>query len=94
MVNRTAHDPGLGMRRQQRHVLSNEIRRDQGMAIDPHDDLAARSRHREVQAGRNDAARIVDDDEPGMLGLQGSQNLACAVGRLPSATITSRRSGR
>ena len=83
MVDRTAHNPGLGMCRQQRHALSNEIRRDQGMAIDPHDDLAARSRHREVQPGRNYPARIFhEDDELRVLGLQGSQDLACAVCRL------------
>ena len=52
------------------------------MSVDSYDDVTPGSRHGEVQAGRNDAARILDDDEPRVLRLQSSQDLACAVCRL------------
>ena len=82
MLDGSAHNPGFRMRRQQRHIRSNEIRRDQRMPVDAYDDVSVGARHGEIQAGRHDATWIVDDKEPRVLCLQGSQDLACAVRRL------------
>jgi hypothetical protein len=68
------------MLRQQGDVLAEEVRGNQGVAVDADDNLAARPGDGKVEAGGHNAAGVVDDNQPGLERLQAGENLPRAIG--------------
>ena len=77
--DRAANAPCLGMFLQEEHVLSDEVRCDDGMAVNPDDDLTSCPFGRRVQSGGDDLSRIVHHNETGIAVLQAPKDLTSTV---------------